>query len=305
MTASNDPDPDQDLNDYLAGKHPLSRLYAQRRVPRPLQLDRQILRQARLAARRPWRARWRPLFATAATLVLGVAVGWTVFNTREAEQALQLRSAPRSSQARVAAEPPQLALPPPDIGAMADDAQPRSAKARGQQELPALQPPTAQDRRPKTEADQRKAAPPPERSAPLAQPPPTPATQSEEPAQSAATASSLGGAAQGLVAPGRLAKSPPIVSDDAQINRLIDHVRTLEDGRIRLHGQSLSGAELASIWEQRRRTRSPACAQASDFIRHCALPGYEQAQVSRADGTSQPLAELLPLWMSDARYDSH
>ncbi|MGB1562718.1 MAG: hypothetical protein ACPHN2_14570 [Sinimarinibacterium flocculans] len=71
------PQNDRELEDYLAGRHPVSARYreAARETPPP-ELDAAILAAARvgMAARPRRRARWRVPLAAAATMVLGVSL---------------------------------------------------------------------------------------------------------------------------------------------------------------------------------------------------------------------------------------
>lgn len=114
--------PDRELDDYLAGRSPLSARYraASRETPAP-ELDRAILEHARAVVRQPstakpsWQQRWAVPVGIAATLVVGVDLAWRVSDRARSEEAA---SAPAAfdpsedagrgarSQRMAAAEPP-------------------------------------------------------------------------------------------------------------------------------------------------------------------------------------------------------
>lgn len=86
--------PDRELDDYLAGRSPLSARYraASRETPAP-ELGRAILDHARAAVRqtpamRPsWQQRWAVPVGIAATLVVGVDLAWRVSDRARSETA--------------------------------------------------------------------------------------------------------------------------------------------------------------------------------------------------------------------------
>lgn len=83
-----DPD-DRELQAYLDGDHPLRARYrAESREAPPSALDEAILAQARAAAsRRRDRRRWAVPLGLAATLVIGLPLGWQLWQTPEAQVA--------------------------------------------------------------------------------------------------------------------------------------------------------------------------------------------------------------------------
>ncbi|MDT0496744.1 hypothetical protein RM530_05125 [Algiphilus sp. W345] len=269
MTASNERDPgrDRELDDYLAGRHALSRHYAQARVERPTGHDAAILAKAAAAAQagtaKRGGHRWQPVLAVAATMVLGVAVGWNLLRTPAADVGADSDSAMGS------------AAP----SASGDIAAPGSQKA-----AEAIRAEDAQQQR----LAQKQA------SARAAQPR----------AQAFAAPRSLHGPNPQMAAPpprGAANPSPPLISDDPQIQRLIDHVRELPDGTVRLDGKSLSGSALAEVWTQRWARSGTRCSLAADFVDYCALPDYEGAQIEQ-DGELQPLRPILHRWIRNMEH---
>jgi hypothetical protein len=185
--------PDLELDDYVAGRHPLSARYrdASRETTTP-ELDAAILAQARDAvrvppvliapqraqpssnppkpARLPWQQRWAVPVGIAATLMIGVDLAWRVSDRLRGEQTAAAPSV-RLDEPTVASAP--IVAPPPLLPAPAV----RQKKAEAMREDAAAVEPGAQPPQ-NLMADasvEYEAAPPTE----LAPPPPATMSQSE------------------------------------------------------------------------------------------------------------------------------
>lgn len=151
MSSERLPPDDRELEDFLAGRHPVGHAYREgsENETAPPELDAAILAAARDAVRRPVvrRPRWIQPVALAATLVLGVSVLmnlWREPQTREQivpgaspapqpitkESEIESHGAPSAAAEAAAAksapietpEKKKLELPAPKPGASADDA---------------------------------------------------------------------------------------------------------------------------------------------------------------------------------------
>lgn len=114
-----DPD-DRELQTYLEGDHPLRTRYrAESGETPPPALDDAILAQARAAApRRRARRRWAVPLGLAATLVIGLPLGWQLWQTPEAQVAFTPpppapAQADAMAEAGVVADRAAPAAPPP------------------------------------------------------------------------------------------------------------------------------------------------------------------------------------------------
>jgi|GEM_PF-2075373 len=283
MTASNERDPDRELDDYLDGRHALSRLYAQARVARPTGHDEAIFAKAAAATKagtpRLRRRRWQPALAVAATMLLGLGLGWKLLQTPAADLSADSDAAMGSAPLSAGSAAPS---------ASADIVGLDSRKATEAAE--ALLAEDARQQRLAQKQESARAAPPAAQApaAPRAVPSPSPQTAA---AQARAAAPP----------PAAANPSPPLISDDPQIQRLIEHVRELPDGSIRVDGKSLSGPALAEVWTQRWQRSGTRCSLASDFVEHCALPGYEDARIEQ-DGELQPLRPVLHRWIGNMEH---
>ncbi|MEC9358246.1 MAG: hypothetical protein VX836_10320 [Pseudomonadota bacterium] len=283
MTASNERDPDRELDEYLAGRDVLSRLYAQARVERPAGHDAAILAKAVAAAQAgtPKRGgrRWQPVLAVAATMVLGVAVGWNLLQAPGADVSADSDSAMGSAPLSAGAAAPSASG---DIAALGSQKATEAAEA-------ILAEDARQQRLAQKQESARAAQP---RAQAFAAPRSVPSPNPQMVAPQARAAPPPRGAAN---------PSPPLISDDPQIQRLIDHVRELPDGTIRLDGKSLSGSALAEVWTQRWARSGTRCSLAADFVEYCALPDYEDAQIEQ-DGELQPLRPILHRWIRNMEH---
>lgn len=200
---------DRELDDYLAGRSPLSARYreASRESTTP-ELDAAILARSREAlrpppvlvpvraqpqkpARLPWQQRWAVPVGIAATLLIGVDLAWRVsdrmrLDERERAASVRLDEAPVArtpKNAMLYSEPSVRSAPPAQAEARPhDDAGEAAAVARAAQDEPV-----------------------PFGPAPLAQPSP----------QDAAPAPSPEAGATAATAPAEEARAPMVATDDA------------------------------------------------------------------------------------------
>lgn len=276
MTASNEHD--RELNEYLEGRHRLSSLYRAGDLPRPPELDMAILARAATARRR--RPGWIPALSLAATVVLGVAVGLNLRNEGAMEPAVEA-SGRMSTRAPPAAAP---AMAPPS-------AQHRTEAASA--EAPPAAPAPVPERQALAEAERAQAEAAADAIASRAK------AQEQRRERESFAARALMDQPRALMA--EPAPTPPIISDDPQIRRLIDAVRELPEGRIRQDGEALAGAALAEEWTRRWHKLGHRCALASDFVEYCAVPGYENAVITTDQG-SEPLGPVLHRWIRELEY---
>lgn len=264
---------DKELQDYLHGDSKLSRAYreASHEQP-PAHLDRRILAQARAAVRPGWTRALAPV-ALAASVVLGVNLGWNLYRQEplspEAVVPLPSASAPPSAveekQGSVAA--PETA--PPPAGSSQAPASPSVPAER--REAPAT--PEADD------AGARSAvAPEPARQKSMGRQDRNEAVGALE-AQSPAADVSV-----------------QVPAAAQEIERLLTRLESMRGAAVAISGRDYTPAQAAVYLRVQWREAADRVRTVEDFLEVCASrsPATGEPYLLRNfDGTSRPLAEVL------------
>jgi len=251
---------DRELEQYLKGDSRLSRRYREvSGESAPPELDEAVLARARAELRRRPQGvnRWLTPVALAASVVLGVNLGWNVYKAepqpREARQALEEAAAPR-------AEAPASR----DSGALAareDDLARRNAEYA--------------ESLGKAKAERARV---PEQE------------QKEEPGSAAASSD------RAAVAPASAPAPKAILGEPEKIDRLIAFVGRLQGAMFIRNGAEHGPAEAAKHLQLKRDKAGDRVRSAEDFIRLCASHSYlsgEAYLIRFADGRTRTAEDVL------------
>ncbi len=256
---------DRELNDYLAGRHPLSAAYKHDSTERaPPELDAAILQSARAAVApvRRRRPRWSVPLAAAATMVLGVSLVTQLRDEAVPPALMEQAAAPmaadianeveqRSVPAEIASAAPMMAEAEPQTAAPP----PREMAARRAATEEAERAGAARQER--AQAAQQRQAEAPYAAMAAAAPPPAPAET--VPDRAAAKARAPSGAAEGFAVPSgaqlsrRALSSAPVVDHAMAADTMAAEVAN-GDEPLRAQADALlallQSRDLASLREQ-------------------------------------------------------
>jgi len=285
---------DRELEQYLKGNSPLSRRYREASgETAPPELDEAILAQARRAARPrpPGINRWLTPLALAASVLLGVNLGWNVYKAAPA---------PGEVPELQDAEPPPQSPPPMEKRAADAPAMvPRAARVERKAPAASPAPPASIDQAtaaPETGSLARREADLEARGEAEAQQKSAEQEQEQARRQAAEPTRRRELQAQDAMTAPPPAAVVPVLSESEKIDRLIAFVSGLQGAVFIRNGDEHSATEAAKHLQMKREKAGDRVRAADDFIRLCAshsyLPG-EAYLIRFADGRTRTAEDVL------------